>query len=96
MPGNKGKRGGKPTYKDVLGVGSLSEGAQQDSTASAASPATNPSPSPSPSPIESGSLRSPIIYTSYSYNSISQYAYCGISAHIPRRDLVIFCVLCSH
>ena len=34
--------------------------------------------------------------TSYSYNSISRYAYRGISAHIPRRDLVIFCVLRSH
>ena len=31
-----------------------------------------------------------------SYNSISRYAYRGISAHIPRRDLVIFCVLRSH
>ena len=31
-----------------------------------------------------------LFYTSYSYNNISQYAYCGISAHIPRRDLVIF------
>ena len=31
-----------------------------------------------------------LFYTSYSYNSISQYAYHGISAHIPRRDLVIF------
>ena len=37
-----------------------------------------------------------LFYTSYSYNSISRYAYCGISAHIPRRDLVIFCVLRSH
>ena len=37
-----------------------------------------------------------IFYTSYSYNSISRYAYRGISAHIPRRDLVIFCVLRSH
>ena len=31
-----------------------------------------------------------LFYTSYSYNSISRYAYRGISAHIPRRDLVIF------
>ena len=31
-----------------------------------------------------------LFYTSYSYNSISRYAYLGISAHIPRRDLVIF------
>ena len=31
-----------------------------------------------------------LFYTSYSYNSISRYAYHGISAHIPRRDLVIF------
>ena len=30
-----------------------------------------------------------LFYTSYSYNSISRYAYRGISAHIPRRDLVI-------
>ena len=37
-----------------------------------------------------------LFYTSYSYNSISQYAYRGISAHIPRRDLVIFCALRSH
>ena len=37
-----------------------------------------------------------LFYTSYSYNSISRYAYRGISAHIPRRDLVIFCVLRSH
>ena len=37
-----------------------------------------------------------LFYTSYSYNSISRYAYCGISAHIPWRDLVIFCVLRSH
>ena len=42
MPGNRGKRGGKPNYKDALGVGSLSEGAQQDSTVSAASPAQTP------------------------------------------------------
>ena len=31
-----------------------------------------------------------LFYTSYSYDSISRYAYRGISAHIPRRDLVIF------
>ena len=31
-----------------------------------------------------------LFYTSYSYNSISRYVYRGISAHIPRRDLVIF------
>ena len=31
-----------------------------------------------------------LFYTSYSYYSISRYAYRGISAHIPRRDLVIF------
>ena len=31
-----------------------------------------------------------LFYTSYSYNSISRYAYRGISAHIPRRDRVIF------
>ena len=37
-----------------------------------------------------------LFYTSYSYYSISRYAYRGISAHIPRRDLVIFCVLRSH
>ena len=37
-----------------------------------------------------------LFYTSYSYNSISRYAYRRISAHIPRRDLVIFCVLRSH
>ena len=37
-----------------------------------------------------------LFYTSYSYNSIPRYAYRGISAHIPRRDLVIFCVLRSH
>ena len=37
-----------------------------------------------------------LFYTSYSYNSISRYAYRGISAHIPRRDLLIFCVLRSH
>ena len=37
-----------------------------------------------------------LFYTSYSYNSISRYAYRGISAHIPRRDLDIFCVLRSH
>ena len=37
-----------------------------------------------------------ILLTSYSYNSISRYAYSGISAHIPQRDLVIFCVLISH
>ena len=40
--------------------------------------------------------KSYLFYTSYSYNSISRYAYRGISAHIPRRDLVIFCVLHSH
>ena len=40
--------------------------------------------------------KSYLFYTSYSYNSISRYAYRGISAHIPRRDLVIFCVLRSH
>ena len=34
--------------------------------------------------------KSYLFYTSYSYNSISRYAYRGISAHIPRRDLVIF------
>ena len=39
---------------------------------------------------------SSLFYTSYTYNSISGYAYRGISAHIPRRDLVIFCVLRSH
>ena len=37
-----------------------------------------------------------LFYTSYSYNSISRYVYRGISAHILRRDLVIFCVLRSH
>ena len=37
-----------------------------------------------------------LFYTSYSYNSISRYANHGISAHIPRRDLVIICVLRSH
>ena len=31
-----------------------------------------------------------LFYTSYSYNSISRYAYRGISAHIPWRDLVFF------
>ena len=36
------------------------------------------------------------ILHNYSFNSISRYAYRGISAHIPRRDLVIFCVLRSH
>ena len=35
------------------------------------------------------SSKSYLFYTSYSYNSISRYAYRGISAHIPRRDLVI-------
>ena len=40
--------------------------------------------------------KSYLFYTSYSYNSISRYAYRGISAHIPRRDLVIFCMLRSH
>ena len=41
--------------------------------------------------------KSYLFYTSYSYNSInSRYAYRGISAHIPRHDLVIFCVLRSH
>ena len=37
-----------------------------------------------------------LFYTSYSYNSVSWIAYRGISAHISRRDLVIFCVLRSH
>ena len=37
-----------------------------------------------------------LFYTSYSYNSISRYSYLGISAHTPRRDLVIFCALRSH
>ena len=37
-----------------------------------------------------------ILHILYSYNSISRYAYRGISAHIPRRDLVNFCVLRSH
>ena len=51
--------------------------------------------------IDCQAVRTPYIYiylfyTSYSYNSISRYAYRGISAHIPRRDLVIFCVLRSH
>ena len=39
-----------------------------------------------------------LFYTSYSYNSISRYMYRGISAHIPRRDLVIFacCVVIDY
>ena len=42
------------------------------------------------------SNQSLLFYTSYSYSSISRNAFRGISAHIPRRDLVIFCVLRSH
>ena len=49
-----------------------------------------------PSSLFNGNHYPSLFYTSYSYNSISLYAYSGISAHIPRRDLVIFCVLRSH